>query len=124
MRNLSVDVSEENGDIIFLHRIVAGSASRSYGIHVAKLAGVPLVLLENARSKLARLEEESRTEEVRDAMTDEAAGEKEPREQQMSLFTETINPAVERLKNLDLMNLTPSQAIRELEDLQELIREQ
>ena len=57
-------------------------------------------------------------------MTDEAAGEKEPREQQMSLFTETINPAVERLKNLDLMNLTPSQAIRELEDLQELIREQ
>ena len=42
----------------------------------------------------------------------------------MSLFTETINPAVERLKNLDLMNLTPSQAIRELEDLQELIREQ
>ena len=124
VRNLSVDVSEENGDIIFLHRIVAGSASRSYGIHVAKLAGVPLVLLENARSKLARLEEESRTEEVRDAMTDEAAGEKEPREQQMSLFTETINPAVERLKNLDLMNLTPSQAIRELEDLQELIREQ
>jgi len=59
-RNLSVDVAEENGDVIFLHKIVEGSASRSYGIHVAKLAGVPKELLESANSKLSELEENSR----------------------------------------------------------------
>jgi len=41
LKNLNVEVSEENGNIVFLHKIIEGSASRSYGIHVAKLAGVP-----------------------------------------------------------------------------------
>lgn len=58
-RNLNVDVAEENGEVIFLHRIVEGSASRSYGIHVAKLAGVPSELLENAQNKLDELEKNS-----------------------------------------------------------------
>ena len=55
-RNLNVDVAEENGEVIFLHRIVEGSASRSYGIHVAKIAGVPEVLLDRAKEKLDELE--------------------------------------------------------------------
>lgn len=55
-KNLTVDVADENGKIIFLHKIVEGSASKSYGIHVAKLAGVPLELLENANSILTLLE--------------------------------------------------------------------
>ncbi len=59
-RNLSVDVAEENGDVVFLHKIVEGSASRSYGIHVAKLAGVPKELLDSANAKLKELEENSK----------------------------------------------------------------
>lgn len=55
-KNLNVDVAEENGDIVFLHKIVEGSASRSYGIHVAKLAGVPKELLQRAEEKLDELE--------------------------------------------------------------------
>lgn len=55
-RNLNVDVAEENGEVVFLHRIVEGSASRSYGIHVAKIAGVPPVLLDRAKEKLDELE--------------------------------------------------------------------
>ncbi len=55
-KNLNVDVAEENGNIIFLHKIVEGSASRSYGIHVAKIAGVPKELLERAEEKLNELE--------------------------------------------------------------------
>lgn len=58
-RNLNVDVAEENGEIVFLHKIVEGSASRSYGIHVAKIAGVPKELLESADKKLQQLEEAS-----------------------------------------------------------------
>ena len=56
LRNLNVDVAEENGNIIFLHKIVEGSASRSYGIHVAKLAGVPKEVLQRANEKLEQLE--------------------------------------------------------------------
>ncbi len=59
VKNLNVDVAEENGSIIFLHKIVEGSASRSYGIHVAKLAGVPKSVLDTAEAKLAELESEN-----------------------------------------------------------------
>ncbi len=58
-KNLNVDVSEENGNIVFLHKIIEGSASRSYGIHVAKLAGVPKAVLDRASEKLKELEEVS-----------------------------------------------------------------
>ena len=58
VKNLNVDVSEENGNIVFLHKIVEGAASRSYGIHVAKLAGVPEDVLHSAERKLAELEHE------------------------------------------------------------------
>ena len=51
VKNLNVDVAEENGDVVFLHKIVEGSASRSYGIHVAKLAGAPKELLERAEER-------------------------------------------------------------------------
>ncbi len=58
VKNLNVDVSEENGNIVFLHKIVDGAASRSYGIHVAKLAGVPDEVLASAKRKLRELENE------------------------------------------------------------------
>ena len=56
-KNLNVDVAEIDGEVVFLHKIVEGSASRSYGIHVARIAGVPEELLENAEKKLKDLEE-------------------------------------------------------------------
>ena len=56
-RNLNVEVKEEDGTIVFLHQIGYGSASRSYGIHVAQLAGVPQALLKRATEKLEDLEE-------------------------------------------------------------------
>lgn len=74
-RNLNVDVSDENGQVVFLHKIVPGSASKSYGIHVAQLAGVPESLLENARLKLDILEKNQKNPET-----------KEPGEQ-LDLFT-------------------------------------
>ena len=55
---MNVDVSEKDGTIVFLHKIVEGAASRSYGIHVAKLAGVPEEVLLSAQKKLNELENE------------------------------------------------------------------
>lgn len=121
VRNLNVDVSDEGGDVVFLHKIVPGPASRSYGIHVAKLAGVPAKLLMNAEDKLERLEEEGSHGSVTTAFQGEYSREKDHvAEQQLSLFAEP-DPVIEQLKQLDLMEVTPSQAIKILEDLKELI---
>lgn len=114
VKNLNVDVSEEDGDIIFLHKIIEGSASRSYGIHVAKLAGIPKNLLNRAKEKLGDLEkglhhEISNAGEVKEEL-------------QISMFMPSEpNPIVEKLKELNLMEVTPSQAIKILEELKEAI---
>lgn len=118
VRNLNVDVSEENGNIVFLHKIIPGSASRSYGIHVAKLAGIPSALLENAQNKLHGLEEGSVQIEITAPKQEEM---QLAAEEQISFFTPGPNPIVARLKELNLMEITPSQAIRILEELKDAI---
>ncbi len=120
VKNLNVDVSEEDGNIIFLHKIVEGSASRSYGIHVAKLAGIPKKLLDRANEKLDELETGKQMLEY-DAKPPKIA--EEPEELQISMFMpfDQPNPTIEKLKALDLMEITPSQAIRILEELKESI---
>lgn len=115
LRNLNVDVSEANGEVVFLHKIIRGSASRSYGIHVARLAGVPASLLERATVKLKDLEggnslaESEKEQEHREAT--------QMQEQQLSFFSFAPNPVIQKLKALDLMNITPSQAFQILEEL-------
>lgn len=117
LRNLNVDVAEENGNVVFLHKIARGSASRSYGIHVAKLAGVPASLLEQAEIKLKELEETQGSVDL--AAVDELEKSAPAEEEQISFFSFAPNPVVERLKALDLMSLTPSEAFRILEELKQ-----
>ncbi|MDY6038099.1 MAG: DNA mismatch repair protein MutS [Eubacterium sp.] len=117
VKNLNVDVSEENGNIIFLHKIVPGAASRSYGIHVAKLAGVPKVLLKNAELKLAELEENSRKKELDKLNTITIA-----EENQLSLFMPGPGEElIQKIKNIDIMNLTPAKAIEIIGELKESV---
>ena len=115
--NLNVDVAEENGNIVFLHKIVPGSASRSYGIHVAKLAGVPKELLKNAEERLFALEKnqpESAPEDPQPAEFREG--------EQLSLFSLAPDPVTEKLRNIDLMETTPSQAFKILEELKGILK--
>ena len=115
--NLNVDVAEENGNIVFLHKIVPGSASRSYGIHVAKLAGVPKELLKNAEERLFALEKnqpESAPEATQPAELREG--------EQLSLFSLAPDPVTEKLRNIDLMETTPSQAFKILEELKGILK--
>lgn len=128
VRNLNVDVSEENGNIIFLHKIIEGPASRSYGIHVAKLAGVPSQLLENAQRKLRQLEEgaaEIQSEPLCQSGLEslESKENSKVQEQQLSFFMTAEHPIVERIRGLNLMEITPSQAIGILEELKEAIHD-
>ncbi len=119
LKNLNVDVQEKDGNIVFLHKIVEGSASRSYGIHVAKLAGVPQQLLLTAEEKLRELEESGASIDLGKYAGKAAEEEIDPKAdtEQISFFSFAPNPVVERLRALDLMNITPSQAFGILEDL-------
>ena len=134
MKNLNVDVAEEGGTVVFLHKIAEGSADRSYGIQVARLAGIPEELLERAEYKLDELEKNSvslspsseqkdeghRTLEYKLPLKDELPS-KAADNVQMSLFDVTPDPIISRLRELDLMNITPSEAIRILEELKRKI---
>ncbi|MCL2437067.1 MAG: DNA mismatch repair protein MutS, partial [Clostridiales bacterium] len=117
-KNLNVDVSEEGGNVVFLHKIIEGSASRSYGIHVASLAGVPVAVLDRAAAKLSELEQSAETV---DLTKYEAPN--NVKEEQISLFSFAPNPIVKRLQNIDLMQLTPSEAFKILEELKARLEE-
>lgn len=187
--NLNVDVAEENGDVIFLHKIVAGSASRSYGIHVAKLAGAPKELLETAQNRLDILNSSASLSSIRqceghsyselgmndymnmsgfereyndsqaskiehigshdsdlhslcsnklsthDSSADDIDSDNSlvqdshtmksessnQLEVQLSFFDRTPSPILQKLREIDLMNTTPSEALRLLEELKSVL---
>ncbi|HEU0301005.1 MAG TPA: hypothetical protein VFR37_16195, partial [Longimicrobium sp.] len=106
--NFSVAVREVGEDIVFLRRLVEGGADRSYGVEVARLAGLPETVVERARQILRELEEQS-------AAQGRAAP---PPDVQLGLFELGLpHPAVERLRALDVDGLTPIQALNLLAEL-------
>ncbi len=118
IRNYSVAVREWKGEIIFLRRIVAGPANRSYGIEVARLAGLPAPVLDRARGLLAALERGELLEEDRRADTSPDDG--EPR--QLGLFGARPSPIEAQLRALDVARMTPLDALNELHGLVEAAR--
>jgi len=103
VRNYNVAVSESEGKVIFLHKIVPGGADRSYGIHVAQLAGMPKPVIQRASEILKQLE----TTSGKAVRIDPQAP------QQMALFPET-NPLLEEIRKLDLNALSPIEALNKL----------
>jgi len=109
VHNARVDVLEEGDGVTFLHRIVAGAADRSYGIHVARLAGVPTSVLVRARQLLADLERER-----------PVAGSGGDTPDQLSLgIAVPEHPVVAELLQLDIEGLTPLAALNKLAELRE-----
>jgi DNA mismatch repair protein MutS len=122
VRNVNVQVREWNDEIVFLHRIVEGGADRSYGIQVARLAGLPPPVIARAREVLANLERGEWTPEGRPRIAGHAKGRETPGPApgvQYDLFTAGPHPALAELKALDLANMTPLEALRTLYRLQE-----
>jgi DNA mismatch repair protein MutS len=107
--NARVDVLEEGDGVTFLHRIVPGGADRSYGIHVARLAGVPAGVLVRARQLLADLERER-----------PVAGSAGSAADQLSLgIAVPEHPVIAELAQLDIEGLTPIAALNKLAELRE-----
>jgi DNA mismatch repair protein MutS len=103
VRNYNVAVTEADGTVVFLHKIIPGGADRSYGIHVAQLAGLPRPVIQRATEIMAELEKSS-GQAVR--INPQAA-------QQAALFPET-SPLLDELKSLDVNSLSPIEALNKL----------
>ncbi|HEX5140748.1 MAG TPA: DNA mismatch repair protein MutS, partial [Dehalococcoidia bacterium] len=115
VRNQSVAVTEQDGRVVFLHRIVEGGADRSYGIHVAELAGMPAPVIERAREVLQTLEAASK---------DGASGKRRPAPApQLPLLSPAAPSEVEALlAEIDPDALTPLQALTRLYELRSKLR--
>jgi DNA mismatch repair protein MutS len=114
-----MDVLEEGDRVVFLHRVVPGGADRSYGVHVAELAGVPRGLTRRAREILTDLEQRAATEGVtgrRRAMSTPAP---DHGTMQLTLFAPP-SPVVTTLRDLDVESLSPLEALTKLFELKRL----
>jgi DNA mismatch repair protein MutS len=121
VRNLNVAVKEWEDHVVFLHKIVAGAADKSYGIHVARLAGVPREVNERAKQILARLEEEHLAENGRPKIA--VKGKRSRRgDLQLTLFAAPEHPIVDEIRRLDVNSLTPLDALRRLLELQSQVK--
>ncbi len=116
VRNYSVAVGEEDGEVVFLHAIVPGGADRSYGVHVARLAGLPRPVVQRAGEILAELE----ASKLKHGRNGRAPG-RVPAGVQLSLLAPP-SPLVEELRALEIDALSPLEAIRKLYELQEAAR--
>ena len=139
LENVHVSAHEENGVVTFLHKIKEGSADKSYGIHVAKLAQMPESFIKRAEQLLAQFEEKLSVQPVLKEIKDteqkceQTSKKKKVNEViheegfQMSLFDDS-DPVMEEIKqeiqNLDVMHMTPMQALIYLDQLQQKIKAQ
>ncbi|MDD3588217.1 MAG: DNA mismatch repair protein MutS, partial [Thermoguttaceae bacterium] len=143
--NLNVAVREWNDDIVFLHKIVEGAADRSYGIHVARLAGVPADVVARAKTILAELESthvQAAQDAVRNVLQNVSSSRwnetDAPNEEheflrkklkkktasgtiQFSLFGPEDHPVIEELRGIDICTMTPMEALAMLERLKKLL---
>ena len=111
MKNYNIAVSESGRDVIFLHKIIAGGADKSYGIHVAQLAGIPSSVIQRANSLLYDLENGS---------FDQKYSEKSP-QPQMELFA-LHHPVVDEISALDVNAISPIEALNKLYKWQKEIK--
>ena len=121
IRNYNVSVKEVNGKVIFLRKLVRGGSEHSFGIHVAKLAGMPASIIERATHILADLEQASKNGDLTKPI--EHIG--ETREGMQLSFFQLDDPVLEQIRDevqsLDINNLTPLEALNKLSEIKRLV---
>jgi DNA mismatch repair protein MutS len=111
IRNLNVAVKEWEENVVFLHKIIEGAADKSYGIHVARLAGIPREVNERAKQILAQLESEHLAEDGRPKI-ERRSTKRRRGDLQMTLFAPYDHPLIEKIRGVDVNAITPLQALQ------------
>ena len=117
VKNYHVSVKETAGGIVFLKKVEPGAADRSYGIEVAKLAGLPNEVIDRAREVLA--EHESAEQRVTEQLASDELRPRPPA--QLTIFTPLSQPVLEKLRDVDLNRLTPLEALNLLAELKKQV---
>jgi len=121
VRNFNVTVKEVGNKVIFLRKLVAGGSNHSFGIHVAQMAGMPKSVVNRATEILKQLEKANRKELPAKRVKDLA----ETREGFQLSFFQLDDPVLKQIrdeiKNLDVNNLTPMEALNKLNEIQKII---
>ena len=128
IRNYNVSVREANGKVIFMRKLVRGGSEHSFGIHVAKLAGMPSSIIQRANQILSDLEQGARNQEAGCNSQEKIGGGKAqvsaPSGMQLSFF-QLDDPVLEQIrdevKTLDINNLTPLEALNKLSEIKKLV---
>jgi len=113
VRNFNVAVAEEGGKVIFLRKVVSGGADKSYGIHVAKLAGLPVSVVHRAQEVLAKLESGRQRQKEYGSVRSKKTLARQP-----SLFGDK-SPLIEEISKLDVDSMSPLEAIARLYELKQ-----
>jgi DNA mismatch repair protein MutS len=115
VRNLNMAVAEEGDRVVFLHKVIPGGADRSYGVHVAQLAGMPRAVVNRANEILTDLEEmqTEHREQVRQQFRSAA--------RQLTLFSTEPHPAIQTLQELKVDELSPLEALNKLYEMKRMV---
>ena len=123
IKNYNVSVKEVDGKVIFLRKLERGGSEHSFGIHVAKLAGMPKSIVKRANTILNQLETDNRQQGISSKPTAEIASQRDG--MQLSFF-QLDDPVLcqvrDEILNLDVNNLTPLEALNKLNDIKKIVR--
>jgi DNA mismatch repair protein MutS len=119
VKNFNVAVKEWGDEIIFLRRVERGPSDKSYGIHVAQLAGLPREVVDRAKEVLRNLEQA----EIETPASKRMLGEHHWKAQQLDLFSVNYEPLLEKILKTDIERLTPEKALKKLKQLKALAEE-
>ncbi len=123
VKNFNIQVKEWNDEIIFLRKIIPGGADKSYGIQVARLAGLPKQVLDRAHEVLFNLEQ-SEFDEVGVPKISRSEKKDNPSSSgQLGLFPEPENPLIQKMRQIDPNEMTPKQALDTLFELSKIMKE-
>ena len=125
IKNFNVSVKEVGNKVIFLRKLVPGGSEHSFGIHVAKMAGMPKCIVNRADEILKQLESEKRQEgAISGSSVKKAPAARQSRNYQLSFFQlddPVLSQVRDEIKNMDLNNLTPLEALNKLSEIRKII---
>lgn len=117
VQNYNIAVKEWNDNIIFLRKLIEGGTNRSYGIQVARLAGVPPSIIKRAKKVLMSIENDANGQSRKLSSKLDKKKKKKDAHVQLSLFSEPGNPVIEKLQSIEISSMTPLEALNILSEL-------
>ena len=121
IKNFNVSVKEMNKQILFLRKLTAGGSEHSFGIHVAKVAGMPNKIVSDAEEMLVQLENKSSDSGVKTAVVKKEKSDGEPQLSFFQLDDPVLSEIRSQIENLDINSLTPVEALLKLNEIKKMV---